>query len=414
MCTTKPVLYGVLSGCAYALLLTTSLAATKTETVDGVATEYVEQDTDDQKTLARNTGVVVMPPGFRIEPYAVVPDARHMAVAPDGKTVFVGTTTDRVWVVTQDEDTKKAAEVRQFAPNQSFVIPNGVCFTKDGSLILAEQNRVLSFPDALENKEQGKPAVKVLVGQGMLIPPSEESYNHSARVCDQGPDDRIYISLGQPYNVPPKMKLKLYDSLGIGGIISITTDGMDRQVYATGIRNSVGLEFHPDSGNLWFTDNQVDGMGDDIPPEELNKATEPGKNYGFPWYGGGTVRTPHYIDEPVPSGVVDPEVELDAHAASLGMTFYQGDMFPDEYKGGVFIAQHGSWDRSVPIGARVVFVPINAQEEAGEPSIVATGWIDASGDYLGRPVDVVELGDGSLLISDDSAGGIYRMYYEGN
>ncbi len=412
MHTEKTALQCGLAGCVFAFLLSSALAATTTQMVGGVETEFEPQTAADLKTLKDNTQAVVMPEGFRIEPYAAVPDARHMAVAADGKTVFVGTTTDRVWVITQDEATRKAKEVRQFAPDQSFIIPNGVCFTKDGTLILAEQNRVLGFPNALENKEQGQPEMKVLVGQGMLIPPGEESYNHSARVCVQRPDGRIYISLGQPYNVPPKMKLKLYESLGIGGIISINADGMDRQIYATGIRNSVGMDFHPVSGNLWFTDNQVDGMGDDIPPEELNKGTQPGKNYGFPWYGGGTVRTVAYINDPIPSGVINPEVELQAHAASLGMTFYQGDMFPEEYKGGVFIAQHGSWDRSVPIGARVIFVPVNEKEEAGVPSIVATGWIDSQGTYLGRPVDVVELGDGSLLISDDSAGGIYRMSYQ--
>ncbi|SDQ78476.1 PQQ-dependent sugar dehydrogenase [Pseudovibrio sp. Tun.PSC04-5.I4] len=412
MCSKITISYGIVATCTYAFLMSSTQAAVSTKIIDEVKTEFVSQTKADQKTLSDNVDVVVMPRGFHIEPYAVVPDARHMAVAPDGKTVFVGTTTDRVWVVEQDENAPIAAEVRQFAANQSFIIPNGVCFTEDGALVLAEQNRVLKFPNALKAKDEAKPDVQILIGQGMLIPKAEESYSHSARVCDQGPDGRIYISLGQPYNVPPEMKLKLYDSLGIGGIISITGDGMDRQVYATGIRNSVGMEFHPNSSNLWFTDNQVDGMGDDIPPEELNKGVEPGKNYGFPWYGGGTVRTPHYINEPIPSGVVNPEVELDAHAASLGMTFYQGNMFPEEYKGGIFIAQHGSWNRSDPIGARVVFVPVNDKEEAGVPTIVATGWIDAEGDYLGRPVDVVELGDGSLLISDDSTGGIYRMYYE--
>lgn len=412
MCSKMTINYGMLATCTYALLMSSTQAAVSTQIIGEVKTEFVNQTGEGQKNLSNNADAVVMPKGFHIEPYAVVPDARHMAVAPDGKTVFVGTTTDRVWVVEQDENAPIAAEVRQFAANQSFTIPNGVCFTKDGSLVLAEQNRVLKFPNALKTKDEAKPPVQILIGQGMLIPSAEESYSHSARVCDQGPDGRIYISLGQPYNVPPEMKLRLYDSLGIGGIISITVDGMDRQVYATGIRNSVGMEFHPNSSNLWFTDNQVDGMGDDIPPEELNKGVEPGKNYGFPWYGGGTVRTPHYINEQIPSGVVNPEVELDAHAASLGMTFYQGNMFPEEYKGGIFIAQHGSWNRSNPIGARVVFVPVNAKEEAGVPTIVTTGWIDAEGEYLARPVDVVELGDGSLLISDVSTGGIYRMYYE--
>ncbi len=182
MCTSKPVLYGVLTACAYGLLLTTSLAATITETIDGVPTQFEEQTASEMGALDRTAEVIVMPEGFRIEPYAIVPDARHMAVAPDGKTVFVGTTSDRVWVLTQDEDTQKAAEVRQFAASQSFILPNGVCFTEDGSLIVAEQNRVVSFPNALENKEQGDPEVKVLVGQGMLIPPSEESFNHSSCV----------------------------------------------------------------------------------------------------------------------------------------------------------------------------------------------------------------------------------------
>ncbi|KZL05500.1 Glucose / Sorbosone dehydrogenase [Pseudovibrio axinellae] len=412
MQTIKTVVYGAVTACACTLFLSATLAAPTTRDVDDVPTEFVEQDAAQMRVLARNANVVVMPKGFHIEPYAVVPDARHMAVAPDGKTVFVGTTSDRVWVLTQDQNTHKVEQVRQFAPAERFTIPNGVCFTSAGALVIAEQNRILSFPDALKSKELSKPAFNVLVALGDLIPAAEESYSHSARVCDQGSDGRIYISLGQPYNVSPKNKLELYERLGIGGIISINDDGSDRQVYATGIRNSVGMEFHPSSGNLWFTDNQVDRMGDDIPPEELNKGVEPGKSYGFPWYGGGTVRTPEYAGDPLPPALVNPQVELDAHAASLGMTFYQGNMFPQAYRGGVFIAQHGSWDRSVPIGARVVFVPLDEQERPGTPMIVASGWIDSNGEYLGRPVDVVELGDGSLLISDDSAGGIYRLSYE--
>ena len=387
-------------------------ASVTTQLVEGIPTEFVEQTGETYELLKRNAAKALLPEGFVLRPYAVAPDARHMAVAPDGKTVFVGTTSDRVWVVEQDFTAPAVANVRQFAPDQDFVIPNGVCFLKDGGLVVAEQNRVTKFPNVSQTWRQGAPQAEILIGQGMLIPAAEESYNHSTRVCAEGPDGRIYISLGQPYNVPPKSKVKLYEGLGIGGIISFDSVGMDRQVFATGIRNSVGLEFNPMTGHLWFTDNQVDGMGDDIPPEELNKATEAGKNYGFPWYGGGTVRTTEYADEPIPSGVVDPEVELDAHAASLGMMFYMGEMLPENYKGGIFIAQHGSWNRTEQIGARLIFVPVNDKEEAGTPQVVMSGWILPDGGYLGRPVDVVELGDGSLLISDDQTGGIYRLTYE--
>lgn len=397
--------------CAATVVFQPAYASITTQKVDGIPTEFIAQTGETFDRLKRNADAALLPDGFSLQPYAVVPDARHMAVAPDGKTIFVGTTSDRVWVVERDDTAPVVATVRQFAPNQEFVLPNGVCFVSDGGLIVAEQNRVLKFPNVSQTKFEGSPKSEVLIGQGMLIPVAEESYNHSARVCDEGPDGRIYISLGQPYNVPPKSKVKLYEGLGVGGIISVDGLGMDRQVFATGIRNSVGIEFNPASGHLWFTDNQVDGMGDDIPPEELNKATEAGKNYGFPWYSGGTVRTAEYANEPIPSGVVDPEVELDAHAASLGMMFYTGEMLPEDYKGGVFIAQHGSWNRTEPIGARLIFVPINDKEQASAPSIIMSGWIMSDGGYMGRPVDVVQLADGSLLISDDQTGGIYRLTY---
>src|SRR5215218_3303157 len=153
---------------------------------------------------------------------------------------------------------------------------------------------------------QGRPgrAVGEVVPQGKLIPEEEESYNHTARVCDVGPDNKLYISLGQPFNVPPPEKADLYKQQGIGGIIRMDRDGKNREVFATGIRNSVGHDFNPKNGELWFDDNQVDGMGDDIPPGELNRATKAGQNFGFPWYGGGKVRTVEYKAETPPADVV--------------------------------------------------------------------------------------------------------------
>ena len=280
-------------------------------------------------------------------------------------------------------------------------------------LYLAEQNRVLVFPAAEFFYEGPDVAAFLVVKQGELIPPAEESYNHTARVCRVGPDNKLYITLGQPFNVPAKTKLDLYDKVGIGGIIRLDQDGKNREVFARGVRNSVGLDFNPADKTLWFTDNQVDGMGDDKPPGELNRATQAGQHFGFPWYGGGAVRTDEYKDDKVPDGVVPPQVEADAHAADLGMTFYTGSMFPDRYKGGIFVAQHGSWNRTKPVGARVMFTSLKPDGTADKTEVFAEGWLTDNGEYLGRPVDVATLPDGSLLVSDDTAGAIYRISYEG-
>jgi len=213
--------------------------------------------------------------------------------------------------------------------------------------------------------------------------------------------------------VPAKDKLDLYNKVGIGGIIRLDQDGKNREVFATGIRNSVGMDFNPGDKTLWFTDNQVDGMGDDKPPGELNRATQAGQNFGFPWYGGGSTRTDEYKDAKVPDGVVPAQVEMDPHAADLGMTFYSGSMFPQRYKGGIFDAQHGSWNRTKPVGARVMFTPLKPDGTADKTEVFAEGGLTENGEYLGRPTDVATLPDGSLLVSDDTAGAIYRISYEG-
>ncbi len=193
----------------------------------------------------------------------------------------------------------------------------------------------------------------------------------------------------------------------------MNTDGTDREIYTNGIRNSVGHDFHPETGELWFTDNQVDGMGDDIPPGEINRQTAMGQHFGFPYYGGGDVRTNEYQGEEPPADVVFPVVETVAHAADLGMRFYTGDMFPEEYQNAIFSAQHGSWNRTTPVGARVMVTTIDDEGNATtEP--FAEGWLDENGEYLGRPVDVAQLRDGSLLVSDDLVGAIYRISYSGN
>jgi glucose/arabinose dehydrogenase len=230
-------------------------------------------------------------------------------------------------------------------------------------------------------------------------------------VCAIGPDNKLYIQLGQPFNVPPQDKMDLFNKYGIGGIVRMNRDGTGREVYALGLRNPVGMDFNPANGELWSNDNQVDGMGDDIPPGELNRITGPGQNFGFPWYGGGTVRTVEYKDSEPPADVVPPAVETIAHAADLGLLFYTGKQFPEKYRGGIFTTQHGSWNRTVPAGARVLFTPVNGDGTAGQQEVFAEGWLNADGEYIGRPVALSLLRDGSMLVSDDLAGAIYRISY---
>jgi glucose/arabinose dehydrogenase len=354
---------------------------------------------------------IKLPEGFKISLYAIVPDARHMAVGPQGVVTFVGTRKTNIWAVTDRDKDRVADEVKDFAPSIEFAVPNGPCFSPDGVLYLAEQNRVLSFPAAEFFYESPDVAAFNVLKQGDLIPVEEESYNHTARVCRIGPDGKLYISLGQPFNVPAPEKLDLYKQHGMGGIIRINQDGTGREVYTYGVRNSVGHDFNPANGELWFTDNQVDGLGDDQPPGELNRQTAAGQHFGFPYFGGGSVRTNEYQDQEPPADAVLPAVETAPHAADLGMTFYSGDQFPEKYRGGIFSAQHGSWNRTTPIGARVMFTAMNEDGSAGASEVFAEGWLDANGEYLGRPVDIAQLRDESILVSDDLVGAVYRISY---
>jgi glucose/arabinose dehydrogenase len=375
--------------------------------------ETVPQTGAKTNALRANLQNIKLPPGFKIDLYAVVPDARHMAIGPSTGIVFVGTRKTRVWAVTDRTKTRVADEVKVFSPSVKFRVPNGVCFTPDGILYVVEHNRVLSFPAAEFFYEGPDVAASAVVPQGGLIPVEEESFNHGARTCRIGPDNKLYITLGNPFNVPAKDKLPLYGKTGMMGIVRMDRDGKNREVFAQGVRNSVGMDFNPMDKTLWFTDNQVDGMGDDTPPGELNRAEKAGLNFGFPWYGGGKVRTDEYKSDQPPANAVFPEVEFAAHAADLGMTFYRGKTFPAKYQGGVFVAEHGSWNRTTPIGARIMFVPVGANGHAGKAEVFAEGWLTRTNEYLGRPVDVAQLPDGSLLVSDDYAGAIYRISYAG-
>jgi glucose/arabinose dehydrogenase len=375
--------------------------------------ETIPQTGAKAEAIRNNLKNVKLPPGFKIDLYAIVPDARHMAVGPSTGILFVGTRKTQVWAVTDRAKTRVADEVKPFSPSISMKVPNGVCFSPDGILYLVEHNRVLAFPAAEFFYEGPDVAAATVVPQGQLIPVEEESFNHGARACRIGPDNKLYITMGNPFNVPAKDKLPIYAKTGMMGILRMDRDGKNREVFAQGVRNSVGLDFNSKDKTLWFTDNQVDGMGDDTPPGEINRATKAGQHFGFPWYGGGKVRTVEYKDDNPPANVVFPQVETAAHAADLGMTFYRGSMFPAKYQGGIFSAQHGSWNRTTPVGARVLYTSLKADGTADKTEVFAEGWLTPNKEYLGRPVDVAMLPDGSLLVSDDYAGAIYRVSYAG-
>ncbi len=414
------------AGLAAALAMVAGLATAQPTNIDTLKQMMVSntdlnippvpQTGPNADAIRENLKRVKLPPGFRIALYAVVPDARHMAVAPSTNMLFVGTRKTTVWAVTDRNSDGIADEVKPFAGSLKFSVPNGVCWTRDGFLIVVEHNRVLNFPAAEFFYEGPDVAVIEVAPQGKLIPPEEESYNHGARTCRIGKDGMLYITLGQPFNVQPREKLKLFDDVGIGGIVRMNAfDGSKREVYARGIRNSVGLEFNPKDNTLWFTDNQTDGMGDDIPAGEINRATGPGQFFGYPWIQGKTRITEFgYDKDPLPPNVTHPQVYMDAHAADLGLAFYTGKQFPAKYQGGLFSAQHGSWNRTTPIGARVMFTSLKADGTADKTEVFADGWLDPeTGLYRGRPVDVAVMKDGSLLVSDDFAGALYRISYVG-
>lgn len=378
----------------------------------------VPQEGKNAVAIRENLKKVKLPPGFKIDLFAIVPDARHMAVAPSTNMLFVGTRKTTVWAVTDRNSDGVADEVKSFAPSLKFTNPNAVCWTKDGFLVVVEHNRVLNFPAAEFFYEGPDVAVIEVVAKGGLIPVEEESFNHGARTCRIGPDGMLYVTLGQPYNVQPKDKVALYEKIGIGGIIRMNAfDGSKREVFAVGGRNSVGMDFNPKDGSLWWTDNQVDGLGDDIPPGELNKSTKAGQHFGFPYWNGkykvaGSPAAPDLKDMKEPAGAIFPQVEFPAHQAQLGMAFYTGKKFPAKYQGGAFVASHGSWNRTKPSGAEIQFVPIKADGTAGKMEVFASGFLDPdTGLYRGRPVDVAVMKDGSILVSDDYAGAIYRISY---
>ncbi len=334
--------------------------------------------------------LITMPPGFTISVFAEVPGARSLAVADELNAIFVGTRGDSVYAIV-DADRDGTAE-RTLKVLSGLKVANGIAYG-DGVLYVAEQHRVVGFEGRdLESLARARPTV--------LYDRLPDKRWHGWRYAALGPDGGLYVALGAPCNVCAPSGLE-------GSIVRFDTGGGEPQVFARGIRNSVGMDFHPKTGELFFTDNGADSMGDDVPPDELNHAPRAGLHFGFPYYGGGDAATDLMPGGGAPVPVTMPAVRFGAHVAALGAHFYRGDMFPPQYRGDAFVAQHGSWNRTIPDGYRIARVRFD--ESGGATwSPFAEGWL-TRGQAWGRPVDVKEHWDGSLLISDDRAGVVYRI-----
>ena len=334
---------------------------------------------------------IKLQPGFKIEVYAGnVPGARSMTLSPSG-ILFVGTRNGEVYAVVDKNKDNKADEVITIA--QGLNMPNGVAF-RDGSLYVAEVSRVIRY-DNIEPRLKNPPK-PIVVNDNF---PKET--HHGWKFIRFGPDGMLYVPVGAPCNVCEK------EDKRYGSIMRMKPDGSRLEIFAKGIRNSVGFDWDPLTKELWFTDNGRDMLGDDIPPDELNHAPRIGMHFGFPYLHGKEIPDPDFSGERKSEDFNPPAMELGPHVASLGMRFYTGDMFPKEYQNHIFIAEHGSWNRITPIGYRVTFVRLEGGK-AAKYEVFAEGWLQ-HGKAWGRPVDVQVMPDGALLISDDMAGVIYRI-----
>ena len=335
---------------------------------------------------------VRLPTGFKIEVYSdQVPGARSMALGQRG-TLFVGTRArgGKVYAVSGTPGAA-APTVRTIANNLNT--PNGVAF-RDGALYVAEIHRLLRFDD-IENALDNVPQPKVVRDD------FPKDGHHGWRYIAFGPDGKLYLPIGAPCNVCNEPKY--------GVITRMNADGSGQEVFARGIRNSVGLAWHPETRELWFTDNGRDWLGDDQPPCELNVAPRNGLDFGFPYCHGRNIKDPDFGNLGECSRMMPPAQTLGAHVAPLAVKFYTGQMFPEDLRNRAFIAEHGSWNRGEKAGYRITTVKLSGNKAvAYEP--FATGF-NRGDEVFGRPVDLLMLADGSMLVSDDTAGAIYRISY---
>ncbi|MDN3670268.1 PQQ-dependent sugar dehydrogenase [Echinicola jeungdonensis] len=342
---------------------------------------------------------IQLPPNFKISVWAAdVPNARSMTISEEG-IVYVGTRQEgKVYALIDTEGDGKADF--RYTLASDLRMPNGVAL-KDGDLYVAEISRILKFEDIKANL--ANPIFEVVYDQY----PTEG--HHGWKFIAFGPDGKLYVPVGAPCNICDPEN----DIFASITRIDVGTNNIQPEIVAHGVRNSVGFDWNPSNQNLWFTDNGRDHLGDNQPDCELNEVTSTGQHFGYPYWHSGDVKDPEFGDKGQgQDAYVAPKAKLGPHVAPLGMRFYEGKMFPEDFLNSIMIAKHGSWNRSTKIGYEVTQVNLN-QGNVESETVFATGWLnDATQEVWGRPVDVQELTDGSLLVSDDYANCIYRITYE--
>lgn len=343
---------------------------------------------------------ISLPENFEISLWAAdVPNARSLARSEEG-VVFVGNRGEGKVYAVIDEDADGKADYR-YTLAEGLKQPNGVAY-KDGDLYVSQVNKIIRFKDIKNHLTD--PTYEVIF-DGY---PTEKHHGH--KFIAFGPDGYLYVSVGAPCNICDPED-EIFASITR---IDVCSDNIVPEVVAHGVRNSIGFDWHPDTQNLWFTDNNRDRMGDDLPSCELNELTEIGQHFGYPYWHAQQVKDPEFGEDGRGAEYYEvPRVDLGAHVAPLGMRFYKGSMFPEDYKKKIFIAEHGSWNRSKKVGYKITLVDSEKNNGVYEETTFAEGWLDhASQEVWGRPVDVMELTDGSLLISDDMSNCIYRVSYK--
>lgn len=349
---------------------------------------------------AADTSRISVPEGFTISLFADdVPNARQLALGERG-TVFVGSRRAGKVYALRDEDGDNKAE-KKWLIADGLELPSGIAF-RDGSLYVAAVSRVLRYDD-IESRLDNPPQPAVVSDQL----PSDT--HHGWKFIAFGPDDKLYVPVGAPCNVCERSDPRY------GSILRMDPKTGETDLYARGIRNSVGFDWHPKSGVLWFSDNGRDWLGDELPPEEINRAPRAGLHFGFPYYYGDNQPDPDYGERAsAAQSYTTPALQLPAHVAPLGIAFYTGEQFPAEYRDALFIAQHGSWNRSRKRGYQLSVANIE-NGMVTDHRTFADGWLDDSTQAVsGRPVAPLVMPDGSLLLSDDTAGVVYRISYAGN
>ena len=340
---------------------------------------------------------VGVPEGFRVNVFAGdLNGPRFMALGPDGAVYVADRGNDRIVALPDDDGDGRADEVRVFAAG----------LDRPHSIVFHEGAWYVGVPDAVIRLQDSDGDGKADVRETVVNLPAGGA--HTTRTVAFLPDGRMVVSIGSTCNVCEEE-----DRRRAAIVVYDGPDGGGERLYASGLRNAVGLAVHPQTGQLWASNNGRDFMGDDLPPETVY-AVEEDAYYGWPVCQSGDIVDPDLGFPGACDGVAEPVVEMQAHSAPLGITFYDGEMFPQAFRGNLFIAFHGSWNRSVPTGYKVVRLPFEDGEATGQVVDFATGWLDAEAEVAsGRPVDVLVGAGGALYVSDDKAGLIYRISYTG-